>query len=61
MSRRFTLSKDDKMLGGVCGGIGRYFGIDPTVIRLAFVVALLVFQIFLPPFYIVLWLLFDET
>ena len=25
------------MIGGVCGGIAEYFGIDPTVVRLAWV------------------------
>lgn len=25
------------MVGGVCGGIGRYFGIDPTLVRIGFV------------------------
>ena len=25
------------MIGGVCGGIGRYFGIDPTLVRIGFV------------------------
>ena len=31
-------STDDRVLAGVCGGIGRYFGIDPVLIRIAFVV-----------------------
>jgi len=30
-------SKSNKVIGGVCGGIGKYFGIDPTVIRLLWV------------------------
>ena len=30
-------SKDDRMIAGVCGGIGEYFDIDPTIIRLIFV------------------------
>ncbi|WP_440956878.1 PspC domain-containing protein [Methanosarcina sp. Mfa9] len=37
MKRTLTKSKSNKMLFGVCGGIGEYFGIDPTLIRLAFV------------------------
>lgn len=28
---------DDKKLSGVCGGIGEYFDVDPTVIRLAWI------------------------
>jgi len=29
------------MIAGVCGGLGKYLGIDPTLIRLAFVLLLL--------------------
>lgn len=29
-------SRDNRMLGGVCGGLGESFGIDPTIIRLVF-------------------------
>src|SRR5687767_4489369 len=31
----------DRMLGGVCGGLGEYFGIDPVLVRLAFVLTTL--------------------
>jgi phage shock protein C len=27
------------MIGGVCGGLARYFGVDPSLIRLAFALA----------------------
>lgn len=30
-------SKKDRILSGVCGGIGEYFNIDPTIIRIIFV------------------------
>jgi phage shock protein C len=30
--------KDDRVIGGVCGGLGRYLGIDPVLLRIAFVV-----------------------
>ncbi|HEV8635540.1 MAG TPA: PspC domain-containing protein, partial [Chloroflexota bacterium] len=30
-------SRRDRVVAGVCGGLGEYFGIDPTVVRLAFV------------------------
>ncbi len=35
--RRLYRSRKDRMVGGVCGGLGAYLGIDPTVIRLLFV------------------------
>jgi phage shock protein C len=30
-------SRDRRMISGVCGGLGDYFGIDPTIVRLIFV------------------------
>lgn len=36
-SKRLYRSRQDRMIGGVCGGLGDYFDIDPTVIRLLFV------------------------
>lgn len=32
--KRLTKSTENRMICGVCGGIGSYFKIDPTVIRL---------------------------
>src|SRR5690349_11645531 len=36
--RRLTRSSHDKLIGGVAGGLGRYFGVDPILFRIAFVV-----------------------
>lgn len=38
-NKKLYLSTDDKKLMGVCGGLGEYFDIDSTFIRLAFVFA----------------------
>lgn len=35
--KRLFRSSTDKMLTGVCGGIAEYIHIDPTIIRLLFV------------------------
>ena len=37
MDRKLYRIEEGKMLCGVCGGIAEYFGVDPTVIRLAWV------------------------
>ena len=37
--KRLYRSRDDRMLAGVCGGLGVYLGIDPTIIRILFVLA----------------------
>lgn len=38
MNTRLYRSKTDRMVGGVCGGLGKYLGIDPVIVRLFFVV-----------------------
>ncbi len=35
--KKLYKSRSQRMLAGVCGGIGEYFGIDPTLVRLGFV------------------------
>ena len=37
LEKKLYKSKKNKMLGGVCGGLGEYFKIDPTLVRLGFV------------------------
>ncbi len=37
MNKKLYRSKTNKKLAGVCAGIGDYFGIDPTLVRLAWV------------------------
>ena len=37
------LVKGEKKLFGVCSGLGNYLDIDPTIIRIIFLIALLMF------------------
>ena len=37
MNKKLFRSKTNRKLAGVCAGIGDYFGIDATVVRLAWV------------------------
>lgn len=39
---RLHRSTTDKMVAGVCGGLGQYFGVDPIWFRLGFVVTTLI-------------------
>jgi phage shock protein PspC (stress-responsive transcriptional regulator) len=32
--KRLTRSRSDRMIGGVCGGLGRYFNVDPLLFRI---------------------------
>ena len=36
--KKLYRSRENAMLAGVCGGIGEFFEIDPTLVRLAWVV-----------------------
>jgi phage shock protein C len=36
--KRLYRSLDDRMLAGVCGGVAEYFNVDPTLVRLLFVI-----------------------
>jgi len=37
LDRKLYLSDTDKKFAGVCGGLGEYFNVDSTIIRLAWV------------------------
>lgn len=46
MDRKLYLSETDKKIAGVCGGLGEYFNIDSTIIRLAWVLLSILTAIF---------------
>lgn len=41
--KRLYRSEEDRILGGVCAGLGKYFGVDPVLIRILWVVFSLVY------------------
>lgn len=41
-SKNFCLDKANAKIWGVCGGIANYFGIDATLVRIAFVLGTLI-------------------
>ncbi len=40
MEKRLYRSQSDRMIWGVCGGLANYFTIDPTIVRIIFVLLL---------------------
>ncbi|GMQ59446.1 hypothetical protein AN1V17_38430 [Vallitalea sediminicola] len=40
MDKRIYRSRDNQMICGVCSGIGKYFNIDPTIVRILFLITL---------------------
>ena len=59
MDRKLYRSNTDQMLGGVCGGLGQYLGIDPTFVRIFFFILIFGagtgFWV-----YVLLWILIPE-
>jgi phage shock protein C len=39
--KRLYRSAKDRIIGGVCGGIADYFGIDPVIIRILWIIVTL--------------------
>ncbi|MBI9048041.1 MAG: PspC domain-containing protein [Anaerolineaceae bacterium] len=56
MNRRLLRSQNNRILGGVCGGIGEYFSVDPIIIRLIFLALLFLVDISFW-IYIILWVI----
>ena len=59
-TKKLTRSKD-KMIGGVLAGLGKYFDVDPTIVRIAYVV-LSIASIGFPGLiaYLIMWAIIPE-
>jgi len=58
--KRLLRMKEGRLLGGVCGGIGNYFDVDPVVIRILWVVLTLLSVGIGVIVYIAAWILMPE-
>lgn len=54
-SKRLFRDIENRMLGGVCSGLGAYFRVDPIIFRIAFVVATIIGITILV--YLIMWLI----
>lgn len=61
LSRPLRRSADNCLIAGVCGGLARYFGIDPVLVRVLYVVGSIV-SIAFPGLliYILLWIIMPK-
>src|SRR4029450_13033750 len=57
--RTVRRSRGDRVIAGVCGGLGRYLGIDPVVLRVAFIILSLANGVGLIA-YVVAWVAIPE-
>ncbi len=55
MNKRLTLG-NDKIIGGVCSGLSEYFDIDPTLVRLAWIILLFCNVVGIVP-YLLCWII----
>ena len=57
--RRLTRSRRDRKIAGVAGGMAEYFGVDPTIVRILWILVALPGGLSII-FYFVLWALLPE-
>lgn len=58
-NRRIVRLRKDRILAGICGGLGEYFNLDPALIRLIALI-LIVFGGISIWLYVILWILIPE-
>ena len=60
MEKRLYRSRSDRTLAGICGGIAEYFGWDPTLVRVGWIILTLLggSGILL---YLIMWLVMPEA
>ncbi|MFW6065034.1 MAG: PspC domain-containing protein [Candidatus Natronoplasma sp.] len=56
-TKRLYRSGKEKLLGGVCGGIGEYFQMDPVIVRIIWVILAIASLGSAILVYIILWIL----
>ncbi len=56
MPKRLCLSRTNKVLAGVCGGLSEYIGVDATLVRIIWVLAsIMTMAVPLMVIYVVCW------
>ena len=57
--KRWYRSKKDRMIAGVCGGLADYLGVDPTFVRMLWILITLLYGFGLL-LYLIAWLIVPE-
>jgi phage shock protein C len=59
--KRLRRPQDDRVIAGVCSGLGDYFGLDPVLVRVLFALATFFTSVFPGVLvYIILWIVMPE-
>lgn len=60
-TKKVYRTREKRVLGGVCAGLGEYMDVDPTLIRIGFVVATIFgWFVAVPVIYLIMWIAFPE-
>ena len=60
MAEKKLTRSNNKMIGGVCAGIADYLGLDPTIVRIAWILTVF-FAGFGILLYLILWIVMPKT
>jgi phage shock protein C len=59
--KRLKRSRNDRMLAGVCGGLAKYWDLDPTIVRLGFALGTLFTAVFPGmAIYLIMWIIMPK-
>jgi phage shock protein C len=61
MTKRLSRSSSNKVIAGICGGLGDHFDVDPTLIRLIAVVGALASIGGIVLFYVIAWIVIPQA
>ena len=59
-TRNLYRSRNNRMIAGVCAGLGDYLGIDPTIVRLVFAIGLIFGHAFVAILYLIMFIVVPE-
>jgi phage shock protein C len=59
--KKLYRSRTDHQISGICGGLGEYFNVDPTIIRIAFVAGAFLTGSLVFWAYLVMWIVIPES
>lgn len=59
-TKKLTRSTSNRMIAGVCAGLGEYLGIDPTVVRLLFVLGFFTLHVGVVLAYLIMAIIIPE-
>lgn len=60
-TKKLYRSISDKKIAGICGGLGEYLNVDPTVMRILFVAGFFLSGSLMFWVYLILWIVMPET